>query len=144
VRPPVWRRLLMPGTMTLSQLHTAIQAVMGWGGTLRWNPRMKLPRAELSAGEQLAVARRAASSSAGGTALADGGIDVLPRSTRALLDAASAYSISILDHCEAGCRQSVISILRDAWTMKNGSSAVSKAIGLVSPSPKSSRSRQTN
>src|SRR4051794_39285878 len=30
VRPPVWRRLLMPGTMTLSQLHTAIQAVMGW------------------------------------------------------------------------------------------------------------------
>ena len=30
VRPPVWRRLLMPGTMRLSQLHTAIQAVMGW------------------------------------------------------------------------------------------------------------------
>lgn len=30
VKPPVWRRLLMPGTMTLSQLHTAIQAAMGW------------------------------------------------------------------------------------------------------------------
>jgi hypothetical protein len=30
VRPPVWRRLLMPGTMALSELHTAIQAVMGW------------------------------------------------------------------------------------------------------------------
>jgi hypothetical protein len=30
VRPPVWRRLLMPGTMSLGQLHTAIQAVMGW------------------------------------------------------------------------------------------------------------------
>jgi hypothetical protein len=30
VRPPVWRRLLMPGTMTLGQLHTAIQAAMGW------------------------------------------------------------------------------------------------------------------
>jgi hypothetical protein len=30
VRPPVWRRLLMPGTMTLGQLHTAIQGAMGW------------------------------------------------------------------------------------------------------------------
>lgn len=30
VKPPVWRRLLMPGTMTLGQLHTAIQAAMGW------------------------------------------------------------------------------------------------------------------
>ncbi len=30
VKPPVWRRLLMPGTMTLNQLHTAIQAAMGW------------------------------------------------------------------------------------------------------------------
>jgi len=30
VRPPVWRRLLMPGTMTLGHLHTAIQAAMGW------------------------------------------------------------------------------------------------------------------
>jgi hypothetical protein len=30
VKPPVWRRLLMPGTMNLGQLHTAIQATMGW------------------------------------------------------------------------------------------------------------------
>jgi hypothetical protein len=30
VKPPVWRRLLMPGTMTLGQLHMAIQAAMGW------------------------------------------------------------------------------------------------------------------
>ncbi len=30
VKPPVWRRLLMPGTMTLGQLHTAIQSAMGW------------------------------------------------------------------------------------------------------------------
>ena len=29
-RPPVWRRLLMPGTMTLGDLHQAIQAAMGW------------------------------------------------------------------------------------------------------------------
>ena len=29
-RPPVWRRLLMPGTMTLADLHHAIQAAMGW------------------------------------------------------------------------------------------------------------------
>lgn len=29
-RPPVWRRLVMPGTMTLGDLHTAIQAAMGW------------------------------------------------------------------------------------------------------------------
>lgn len=29
-RPPVWRRLLIPGTMTLADLHQAIQAAMGW------------------------------------------------------------------------------------------------------------------
>lgn len=30
MRPPVWRRLAIPGTMTLRDLHQAIQAVMGW------------------------------------------------------------------------------------------------------------------
>jgi hypothetical protein len=30
IRPPIWRRLLMPGTMTLGHLHVAIQAAMGW------------------------------------------------------------------------------------------------------------------
>jgi Plasmid pRiA4b ORF-3-like protein len=29
-KPPIWRRLLMPGTMTLADLHQAIQAAMGW------------------------------------------------------------------------------------------------------------------
>ncbi len=29
-KPPVWRRLAMPGTMTLGDLHLAIQAAMGW------------------------------------------------------------------------------------------------------------------
>ena len=29
-RPPVWRRLLIPGTMTLADPHQAIQAAMGW------------------------------------------------------------------------------------------------------------------
>lgn len=29
-KPPVWRRLLMPGRMTLGDLHQAIQAAMGW------------------------------------------------------------------------------------------------------------------
>lgn len=29
-KPPVWRRLLMPGAMTLAELHDAIQAAMGW------------------------------------------------------------------------------------------------------------------
>ena len=29
-RPPIWRRLVMPGTMTLGDLHQAIQAAMGW------------------------------------------------------------------------------------------------------------------
>jgi hypothetical protein len=29
-RPPVWRRLLMLGEMTLADLHQAIQATMGW------------------------------------------------------------------------------------------------------------------
>jgi len=32
VRPPVWRRLLVPRDMTLGDLHVAIQAAMGWGG----------------------------------------------------------------------------------------------------------------
>ncbi len=30
VKRPVWRRLLVPGTMTLGDLHKAIQAAMGW------------------------------------------------------------------------------------------------------------------
>lgn len=30
-KPPIWRRLLMPDTMTLDDLHQAIQAAMGWG-----------------------------------------------------------------------------------------------------------------
>ena len=29
-KPPIWRRLLMPDTMTLADLHKAIQAAMGW------------------------------------------------------------------------------------------------------------------
>jgi hypothetical protein len=29
-KPAIWRRLLIPGTMTLGHLHTAIQAAMGW------------------------------------------------------------------------------------------------------------------
>jgi hypothetical protein len=29
-KPPVWRRLLVPGTMNLADLHQAIQAAMGW------------------------------------------------------------------------------------------------------------------
>src|SRR4051812_30095031 len=31
-KPPVWRRLLIPGEMTLGDLHQAIQAAMGWDG----------------------------------------------------------------------------------------------------------------
>jgi len=29
-KPPVWRRLLVPGKTTLGDLHRAIQAAMGW------------------------------------------------------------------------------------------------------------------
>ncbi len=29
-RPPIWRRILVPDTMRLDQLHDAIQAVFGW------------------------------------------------------------------------------------------------------------------
>ena len=29
-KPPIWRRLLMPGTATLGDLHMAIQVTMGW------------------------------------------------------------------------------------------------------------------
>jgi hypothetical protein len=32
VRPPIWRRLVVPGAMTLGDLHQAIQAAMGWEG----------------------------------------------------------------------------------------------------------------
>ena len=31
-KPPVWRRLLIPGEMTLGDLHQAIQAAMSWDG----------------------------------------------------------------------------------------------------------------
>src|SRR5215469_10291530 len=30
MKPPIWRRLLLPGTLTLGNLHDAIQAAMGW------------------------------------------------------------------------------------------------------------------
>jgi len=30
MRPPVWRRVLMPAAMTLGDLHRVIQAAMGW------------------------------------------------------------------------------------------------------------------
>lgn len=30
VAPPVWRRILVPGHMTLDQLHAVIQEAMGW------------------------------------------------------------------------------------------------------------------
>jgi hypothetical protein len=29
-KPPVWRRLELPGDLTLAQLHDVIQAAMGW------------------------------------------------------------------------------------------------------------------
>jgi hypothetical protein len=30
VRPPVWRRVLVPGEMTLAELHDVVQVAMGW------------------------------------------------------------------------------------------------------------------
>ena len=30
VRPPVWRRLVVPASMTLAQLHSVFQTAMGW------------------------------------------------------------------------------------------------------------------
>jgi hypothetical protein len=30
VRPPVWRRVLVPGEMSLAELHDVIQVAMGW------------------------------------------------------------------------------------------------------------------
>jgi hypothetical protein len=32
VRPPVWRRLLVPASMTLAELHSVLQTAMGWSG----------------------------------------------------------------------------------------------------------------
>jgi hypothetical protein len=30
IKPPIWRRILVPGGMTLADLHVAIQVAMGW------------------------------------------------------------------------------------------------------------------
>jgi hypothetical protein len=30
IRPPIWRRFLVPGDITLKRLHDCLQAVMGW------------------------------------------------------------------------------------------------------------------
>jgi len=31
-KPPIWRRLILPGDLTLDQVHLVIQAAMGWHG----------------------------------------------------------------------------------------------------------------
>jgi hypothetical protein len=31
IKPPIWRRIVVPGRMTLGDLHVAIQITMGWG-----------------------------------------------------------------------------------------------------------------
>ena len=33
VRPPIWRRLLVPGDITLAELHEVIQTAIGWTNT---------------------------------------------------------------------------------------------------------------
>jgi hypothetical protein len=33
VRPPVWRRVLVPGEMTLAELHKVMQTAMGWSNS---------------------------------------------------------------------------------------------------------------
>ena len=33
MRPPVWRRVQVPGEMSLAELHEVVQAVMGWTDT---------------------------------------------------------------------------------------------------------------
>lgn len=32
ISPLIWRRLLVPATATIAQLHTVVQTVFGWGG----------------------------------------------------------------------------------------------------------------
>lgn len=36
IEPPIWRRLVVPLTTTLSELHHILQAAMGWTGTVRF------------------------------------------------------------------------------------------------------------
>ena len=31
IEPPIWRRLAVPGTVSLAKLHAIVQRVMGWG-----------------------------------------------------------------------------------------------------------------
>lgn len=40
IRPPIWRRVQVPGEMTLAQLHSILQIVMGWDDYHAWEFRI--------------------------------------------------------------------------------------------------------
>lgn len=47
IRPPIWRRLLIPADCTMDALHCAIQIAMGWSDTHLYAFRTKYRRIEM-------------------------------------------------------------------------------------------------
>lgn len=51
VHPPVWRRIEVPGDMTLAQLHAIIQRVMGWDDYHMWSFQVGKTEYQTGSGE---------------------------------------------------------------------------------------------
>jgi Plasmid pRiA4b ORF-3-like protein len=70
VKPPVWRRIEVPGDITLARLHAVIQRVMGWDDYHMWSFQVGKTEYQTGSGETFDFAGGPRPRSPAGTTLA--------------------------------------------------------------------------